>query len=80
MEDTLMPKAVFFGELCQGKQGSPPEMLQGSVMTTAKCNEEKDWENVAKDKGSCRATTKLGAEGVETARRESAEEKPVGEP
>lgn len=41
MEDTLMPKAVFFGELCQGKQGSPPEMLQGSVMTTAKCNEEK---------------------------------------
>ena len=76
---TRMPKAVFHGELRQGKRdrGAPRKLFKDQLkqQLSAASIPEKDWESIASDRHIWRTTTKRGAGSFETARREAAEEK-----
>ncbi|CAH1266354.1 Hypp3340 [Branchiostoma lanceolatum] len=79
MEDSRMPKAVFYSELCQGKRdrGAPRKRYKDQLkrQLSSAGIPVKEWENIANDRNAWRAATKRGAESFETARRESAAEK-----
>ena len=75
-----MPKAVFFGELRQGKRdrGAPRKRFKDQLkqqLSASASFPEKDWKSIASDRDICWATTKRGAGSFEAVRRETAEEK-----
>ena len=78
-----MPKAVFYDELRQGKRdrGAPRKRFKDQLkqQLSAASIPEKDWENIASDRDSWRATTKRGAGSFESARRGSRGETQVKE-
>ena len=62
MEDTRLPKAVFYGELCQSKRdrGAPRKRFkdQRRCQLHADKTPEKDWESRARERVSWRALVK----------------------
>ena len=79
MEDSRMPKTVFYGELSQGKRnrGAPRKRFKDQLKRQLRAASipEKDWESIAKDRDSWRETINRGANTFEATRREAAEEK-----
>ncbi|KAI8499112.1 hypothetical protein Bbelb_228760 [Branchiostoma belcheri] len=79
MEDSRMPKAVFYGELCQGKRdrGAPRKRFKDQLkrQLIAADIPVKEWESLASDRSAWRAATREGAEKLEKARKEVAEDK-----
>ena len=56
MEDTRLPKAVFYGEPCQGKRdrGAPRKRFKDQLRRQFRIAEipEKDWESRARERVS----------------------------
>jgi transcription termination factor 2 len=79
MEDSRMPKAVFYGELCQGKRdrGAPRKRFKDQLRRQLETSgiAEKEWETLAADRDRCRATTWSGVQSFEAARKQTAEDK-----
>ena len=79
MEDSRIPKAVFYGELVEGKRnrGAPRKRFKDQLkkqLSQAGINCA-TWEQLAADRGSWRTTAHGGAQCFEDARREEMEEK-----
>ena len=79
MDDSRMPKAVFYGELRDGKRkrGAPKKRFKDQLkqqlnLTSIK---EQHWDSIAKDRNRWRATTKQGVMHFEAARRADLDEK-----
>lgn len=79
MEDTRMPKAVLYAELCKGKRdrGAPRKCFKdqlkrqlGNVGIP-----EKNWESIARERDRWRTVTRRGVQAFEEARREVVEDK-----
>ncbi|XP_068689226.1 uncharacterized protein [Montipora foliosa] len=79
MEDTRVPKAVFYGEMCQGKRdrGAPRKRFKDQLRRLHRAAEipEKDWESRARERVSWEALVKRGSAAFETTRKEIAEER-----
>lgn len=79
MEDTRLPKAVFYGELCQGKRdrGAPRKRFKDQLKRQLRYAgiSEKNWESIASERDSWRTVTRRGTHASEEARREAAEDK-----
>eukprot|EP00058_Branchiostoma_floridae_P013920 XP_002599408.1 hypothetical protein BRAFLDRAFT_102686 [Branchiostoma floridae] len=79
MEDTRMPKAVFYGELCLGKRarGAPRKRYKDQLKQQLRVAgiPEADWENRAASRANWRTLTRRGADALETKRHDHAEER-----
>ena len=74
MEDTIMPKAVFYGEMCEGKRdrGAPKKRFKDQLkqQLSAAGIPEDDWQKNAMSRDNWKEMTRVGAETFEQARRE----------
>eukprot|EP00058_Branchiostoma_floridae_P021032 XP_002606522.1 hypothetical protein BRAFLDRAFT_91894 [Branchiostoma floridae] len=74
MEESRMPKAVFYGELCQGKRdrGAPRKRYKDQLkhQLSSAGIPVREWESIATDRKTWKAACKRGAESFEAARRE----------
>ena len=79
MDDTRMPKAVFYGELAQGKRdrGAPRKRFKDQLkrQLNAAGIAENNWQHAAADRDNWRTIARRGAAAYESSRRRAAEEK-----
>ena len=79
MEDMRLPKAVFYGELYQGKRdrGAPRKRYKDQLRRQLRAADipEKDWESRARDRDGWRALLRWGTAAFKSSRREAAEDK-----
>ena len=79
MDDSRMPKAVFYSELCQGKRdrGAPRKRYKDQLkrqLNQADINSS-EWEQLAENRSEWRATIKSSSGNFEKDRRAAAAEK-----
>ena len=79
MEDTRLPKAVFYGELKEGKRdrGAPRKRYKDQLRRQLKAADipEDNWETCARSRESWRGQIKRGSTAFEINRREALVEK-----
>ena len=79
MDDTIIPKAVFYGKLRQGRRdrGPPRRCYKDQLkrQRTLVNIDDKGWEQLAADRDNWRATSRRALQDFEVSRRETAEDK-----
>eukprot|EP00058_Branchiostoma_floridae_P023429 XP_002608919.1 hypothetical protein BRAFLDRAFT_85516 [Branchiostoma floridae] len=79
MEESRMPKAVFYSELCLGKRtrGAPKKRYKDQLKQQLRVAgiPEAEWENRAANRANWRTLTRRGTEALETKRHDHAEER-----
>ena len=79
MDDSRIPKTVFYGELRDGKRnvGAPRRRYKDQLkQQLTRCDiDHRSWETLAANRSAWRTTTKKAVEGFEEVRTQTAKEK-----